>query len=60
MTEGNEATENAAAQEQVVQAVQAPNNVLAALGGLISDDTAKELGKIGGGQPARKACSCNY
>jgi hypothetical protein len=54
MTEGNEATENAAAQEQVVQAVQAPNNVLAALGGLISDDTAKELGKIGGGQPAEE------
>ena len=47
-------TENAAGQEQQNEqpAIQASNNVLAALSGLVSDKTAKELETLGRGQPA--------
>lgn len=54
MTENNEGTENAAAQEQQnQQPAQSSNNVLAALSGLgVSKETMKELETVGGGQPA--------
>lgn len=56
MEPGTESTENAAAQEQQIEqpVIQAPNNVLAALSGLVSDKTAKELETLGGGQAAEE------